>query len=130
MKNKNKFLIAAGVWNFLVALMHTFGGQLDLVNPMLESNLSLEVKTILLGAWHIVTIFLFCSAFVLLYFGLKTQEKPNLQLIGFINYQYILYSIGFIAVSLIYGILAPQWILLFPIAVLGMIGIRKHRSNP
>ena len=58
MTNRNYYWIAAGLINLFTAFLHTIGGQLDLINPMLSSQLSGQIKTELAGAWHIVTIVL------------------------------------------------------------------------
>ena len=57
-KTKNRYLIIAGILNLMTFFLHLIGGQVDLVNPMMETSLSLEKSTQLVGAWHMVTIIL------------------------------------------------------------------------
>ena len=65
MRKKNIFWIIAAILNLLTAFVHTIGGQLDLVNPLLKSDLSEQAKTEWLGVWHMITIFLFATTYYL-----------------------------------------------------------------
>jgi hypothetical protein len=105
------------------------GGQISLINPLLDSNLELQVKTELLGVWHMVTIILFITSIILLYWGFKQNKKSNIELLSFIGYLYILFSVPFVIISIIYGLLVPQWILLLPIGILTIIGIKKIKKD-
>ncbi len=128
MKNKNIYLIIAGAINLFTGFLHAVGGQSTLINPLLGTNLEGLVKTELLGAWHMVTVTLFATSFILLYFGFKRLEKPNIELLKFTSYLYILFSVAFILVSLFQAVFAPQWVLLLPIGILGLIGNKKSIS--
>ncbi len=121
---KNYFLIVAGVICLLTALIHTFGGQIDLVNPMMDSNLKMQGKTEWLGVWHMATVILFVFAYVLLKNGFKFNEdqKYTVQLVGWV---FILFGLVFVGASLFSMLLAPQFILCFPIGILALIGVRK-----
>jgi hypothetical protein len=129
MKTKNLFLIISGLINLFTFLLHVIGGQISLINPLLDSNLELQVKTELLGVWHMVTIILFITSIILLYWGFKQNKKSNIELLSFIGYLYILFSVPFVIISIIYGLLVPQWILLLPIGILTIIGIRKIKKD-
>ena len=120
---KNYYWIIAGILNLFTAFLHLIGGQMDLINPLLNSSLTDDVKTQLLGVWHMVSIVLFGTSILLLLIGFKRKRYP--ELIVFTAYLYILLSIPFIIISLIYGMLVPQWILLLPIGILILIGIKK-----
>ncbi len=128
MKTINIYYIIAGVINLFTALLHTIGGQIGLINPFLESNLENQTKTELLGVWHMVTVMLFASSFIFIHMGFKQKEKLNTELPSFISYLYILFSAVFIIVSLLNETLAPQWILLLPIGILGLLGVKKTKS--
>ena len=125
MKIKNIHWIIAGVINLLTAFLHLIGGQMSLVDPLSKSNLELQVKTELLGVWHMVTVMLFMSSIVLLMFGLKPKEEISKAFISFIAYSYVLFSICFIAAGIFNAQFAPQWTLLLPIGILTIIGKRK-----
>ena len=66
MKTKNTFLIIAGVLNLLTFFVHLIGGQIDLVNPMINTSLSIAKSSQLVGAWNMVTITLLATSFVLI----------------------------------------------------------------
>lgn len=129
MKNKNLWWLSAGTLNLITALVHTFGGQLDLINPMLKSNLTNQVKTELLSVWHMVTTLLFITTFIFLYFGWQKNSKSNRKILSFTSYSYILFASVFVIISFVRTTLAPQWILLLPIGILGSIGIKRNKNH-
>jgi hypothetical protein len=127
--NRNIYWLIAGGINFFTALIHTIGGQLSLVNPLQDSNLLDQTKAEWVGAWHMVTILLFLTSYLLVKNGLgKTQQKQS-EIINFIGVLYISFSVPFIVTSLMYKLLAPQWILLLPIGLLGYFGTKKLTTN-
>jgi len=126
MKKRNIYWMLAGAINLVTAVVHLIGGQLDLVNPLLSSDISKEVKAQWLGAWHIVTIALFLSSFYLIRYS-RSGSKANLDLIKYIGASYILFSIPFLVVFFTYSFAAIQWVLLLPIGLLVIAGIR-HRN--
>ncbi|MGB1041386.1 MAG: hypothetical protein ACPGVD_10975, partial [Flavobacteriales bacterium] len=71
MKNKNKYWISAGIISAITFIIHLTLGQVDLVNPMLESGLTTQVKTEFLAVWHMVSIVLLATAFLYFYNGIK-----------------------------------------------------------
>ncbi len=66
MKYQKQYWLIGGAINLFTALLHTIGGEVFLVNPMLQSNLEDQVKAEWFGAWHMVTIVLVMSIFLLL----------------------------------------------------------------
>ena len=127
-KRNNAWIIAGGI-NFFVAFVHLIGGQIDLVNPLLESSLTTQVKTELLGVWHTITVGLFASSYILLINGLKGSNPKRAWLIKQIGNLYLLISIVFIIVSLVQWTLAPQWILLLPIAGFSILGYKRFQTE-
>jgi hypothetical protein len=125
--NKIHLKIAA-IINVGSALVHTILGQVDLVNPLLESNLSTQVKGEWVGVWHIVTIILFATSIPLLKAAFKKIENSQIDLLKFIAWLYILFALAFIVVSIWYFIFAPQWVLLLPIGLLTLIGLKKRNT--
>ena len=119
------YIKIAGVLNLFAALTHLIAGQIDLVNPLLNSNLGTQQKGEFVGAWHMITIFLFFSSYLIIKAGLKSVEEDQIQQLKTIANCYILFGIPFIVVSIWYGIFAPQWVLLMPIGILLHIGFRK-----
>lgn len=123
---KNTFWIIAGCLNISTAFLHLVGGQLDLIDPLFQSNLQQQVQTELLGVWHMVTVILFVSSYIYLKNGWTKKDKQS-DVISLLNILYISFALVFVGVSLYQSILAPQWILLFPIGLLGFIGEKKNK---
>ena len=128
MKNKNTFLLIAGILNFFTAILHLIGGQTTLINPLIESDLINQVKFEILGAWHMVTIVLFYTSYLLIKSGLSHAYRKNKEILSFIAFLYIFFAVPSFILSIIKGQLIPQWSLLFPIGVLILIGLKKKTS--
>jgi len=124
MQRKNTYLIIAGFLNLLTAFVHLIGGQFNLVNPMLKSDLTSLEKSQQLGVWHMVTVLLFYSSFILIKKGVKPNKNAQ-EMVKYIAYSYVLYSLCFIGASIYQTEFAPQWTLLLPIGVLALIGNKK-----
>lgn len=127
MNNKNTYWIIAGLLNLFTAILHTVGGQLDLVNPLLDSNLHQQAKTEWLGVWHMVTIILFLSSVYLLKRGFAKLQNVDIDMIKSIGVLYVLFSVPFMVSSVVMKVFAPQWILLLPIGAITLIGLRKTK---
>lgn len=126
---KNTYIKIAGILNLCVALLHLIGGQLDLINPLLESNINIQEKAELIGVWHIVTVLLFYTSYYLLKVGFGRRISDCISLLRHVGVLYLLIGFPFIIVSLYYSVLAPQWILLVPIGGLILMGIKKSLAN-
>ena len=124
----NKFIFIAGVLTIFTALVHLIGGQSTLVNPLLESALTDQVKVEWLGAWHCISIFLFLFGIILIKNGLNMDPK-QLAVINLIFQLYLLFAISFILASLFRAQHAPQYILFIPIALLIYLGMKKNQRN-
>ncbi|MBC3757859.1 hypothetical protein H7U19_05545 [Hyunsoonleella sp. SJ7] len=119
----------AGIINLLGAILHTVGGQIELVNPLLESDISIQQKSELTGAWHIVTILLFLTSYIILKVGFKKDSHQEKEFLKPIAVLYILSGIPFLITSFLYKVNAFQWILLMPIGILILMGLQKPSSN-
>lgn len=126
---KNSYWLIAGILNLFTAFLHTIGGQIDLISPLLQSELPDQIKTELLGVWHMVTVAMFATSIVLVRAAFQPQEKISYELIQFCDYLYGLFSLAFIGAGLMQGVFAPQWILLLPIGIFAILGVRKSRKN-
>ncbi len=115
----------AGILNLLTAFVHLIPGQLDLATPLLNSNLSIQQKGELIAVWHIITILLFMTSFFILQEGFRSNGHMNKTMLKSIALFYILISLPFMVSSVIYSIMAPQWILLLPIGILIYLSIYK-----
>ncbi|MFK8044744.1 MAG: hypothetical protein AB8B72_04575 [Crocinitomicaceae bacterium] len=128
MKTKNVFWILAGALNLFTFFLHLIGGQIDLVDPMMETSLIIEKSSQLLGAWHMVTIVLLATSYILLAAGFGKKYAINLQLIKLVGYLNLAFCIPSIIASLYYGLLVPQWILFLPMGVLTIIGLKRAEN--
>lgn len=129
MKQRNIYWIIAGLINLFTAFMHAIGGQLTLVNPLLDSNLNNQCKTEWLGAWHCITILLFVMAYYILKFGFAKSSNANIELLKMLGILHLLFCLPFILSSVYMQVFAPQWILFLPMGVLVFLGIKKHQSS-
>lgn len=124
MNPKNKYWIIAGALNLLTFFLHLIGGQIDLVNPMINTSLSIEQSSQLVGAWNIVTIILLATSYILLSAGFGKKYSTNTEMIKLIGYLNLLFCLPFIIAGFYYGLLVPQWILFLPIGIFTMIGLK------
>lgn len=116
----------AGILSLITACVHLILGQLDLVHPLINSNLEIQIVGEFIGVWHIVTILLFYTAYLLIKIGFKGFDDAQKSLLQFIGWLYILAAIPFMISSIWFSVFALQWILLLPIGVLTIYGlIRK-----
>lgn len=122
---KNLYWLIAGIVNLFTALLHSISGQIELVNPMLKSNLENQTKAEWFGVWHMVTIILFASSYLVLKNAIIGFQKRQTELMKYIGILYILLSIPFCISSIVHKLLAPQWILLLPIGILIYLGTKK-----
>lgn len=129
MNTKNFYWIIAGAINLFTFILHLTGGQVDHVDPMMDTTLTSEQIAPLIGAWHMVTIILFATSYVLLLAGFGKRYSDNIQLISICGYLNLAFCFPFVFAGFYYGILAPQWILFLPIGVLTFLGIRKVRTS-
>jgi len=129
MKARNKYWITAGVLNLITFFLHLIGGQLDLVNPMLETSLSVEKSAQLVGAWNMVTIILIATSYILLSAGFGKKYSANMELIKMVGYLNLSFCLPFIIAGFYYGLLVPQWIFFLPIGIFILIGLKSNTEN-
>lgn len=120
----NILLLTAGLIATLTFLVHTFYGGKEIARPLLSSEINKDVKYTMYASWHLVTVTLFTSAFLLVLAGLNYAVPRSLLL--FISISWILFGIIFMWVSSFVarpgGLLRlPQWIFLVPVGILGLI---------
>lgn len=72
-----------------------------------------------------ITLSLFASSILLLFWGFSHAKKSKPDVIRAIGYLYLLFSVAFLIASGINNTHAPQWILLLPIGILSLIGGKK-----
>ena len=107
-------------------MVHLIGGQIDPVTPFLNSNLADNPKAVLLVCWHMVSAILIASGILLLYVG--WYNIPSLyDVVLFLSGLYVIFALIFLGIGFYYFRFKtitqlPQWILLLPIGVLGIMG--------
>lgn len=121
------YIRIAGIINLITAFIHAILGQMDLVNPLLSSNLEVQQRAEWLGVWNMVTILLFATSYIILRTGFGKVPKTEFLFLKPIAVLYLLTGIPFIASSIYFSVLAPQWILLMPIGVFLILGLGKVR---
>jgi len=126
MKHKNTYWIIAGLLNLLTFFAHLIGGQVELVNPMID-KLSLEISSQLVGAWHMVTIILLATSYILLSAGFGKKYATNIELIKSIGYLNLSFCLPFIVAGFYYRLLVPQWIFFLPIGLFTIFGLNKTK---
>ena len=122
----NSLLVGAGAFGFFTSAMHIFSGQITLIRPFLKTDLANEIKGCLLVCWHMVSAFLLVTSCLFLIAGLQQPTALHM-LVQAMAGSYILFAAMFIAVGWFffgYQVLykLPQWILLLPVGVLGLLG--------
>jgi len=119
----------AGILNLITAFLHLLAGQLDLVNPLINSNLGVQQKAEWVSVWHMVTILLCFTSYIILRAGFVEVEGQKLKLLKEIGILYILIGIPFIISSIYYSVFAPQWILLMLTGFLLLVALKKTDRN-
>lgn len=127
MNTKNNYLITAGILNLITFFLHLIGGQMDLIDPMLETSLELEKSSQMVGVWHMITIILLATSYVLLMAGFNKKYSENVELIKLTGYLNLSFCLPFLLSGFYYGLLVPQWILFLPIGVLTLLGLKKMK---
>ena len=122
--------IIAGVLNLFTAFVHLIAGHFEMVIPLLNSTMDIIPLATLYACWHMVSITLFFSSIVLLYIGIKPTKFASSHIATIIGILYILYSLLFLVLNIEYGVSnLPQWILLLPIGLLSLYGVKKYQSK-
>jgi hypothetical protein len=127
MKN---LLILTAVLNLVVAIVHTFVGESEIVTPLLATDAPDTVRWTLHSAWHMISVVLFVSSFTLFNISRKGKDSPlNKILPKYIGIQYIGLAMVFVATSFVYGIFFPQIAMLAPIGILSLVaGSRANKA--
>ncbi|MFD5836226.1 hypothetical protein ACFWHV_22070 [Streptomyces collinus] len=122
----NAWFLAAGITAGAVAAIHAVAGGRDVIRPLLTGNLPDEPRRVLHAVWHMVTADLILAAAVLIWLAL--DNRPGGDTIAWLlAAHFVAYSGVFLIVSLAASwskplLRLPQWILLFPVALLAAAG--------
>ncbi len=122
----NKWIFSAGMLSVLTLLLHVFGGGPEILVPVLESELSVELKAILSVVWHMVTAILALNALAL--FCAARPHAFRKPLVVLVSSQ----NLAFAALFVFYGLTRlgtllpmPQWVIFIVLAGLALAGLRN-----
>lgn len=121
----NRYLLVASLLGFFTFGVHAIMGGIDTTVPLLSSAIDKEPKLTLYAVWHMVSVFLFISSVAVFYAAKKNSAR---ELVLFVGVCYTLFAAVFLLVGIFEAgsiILLPQWILLFPIGALCIVGSKK-----
>ncbi len=126
----NKWILSAGILSLLTLLAHVFGGGPEIHDPVLESDLLVELKAVLSVIWHAITAILAINGVALFMASRHARyQKPIVLLIAG---QYLAFAALFIFYGWIrLGTLAPmpQWTIFIAISVLALAGLRGFTGS-
>ncbi|KPH61962.1 hypothetical protein AMS58_06705 [Pseudoalteromonas porphyrae] len=122
----NTWVFIAGIIGLFTSCVHIFAGQVDPIRPFLKSDLPDIPKATLLACWHMVSATLVICGLVLTFVGWFNLNSFQNVVIGisvtFIIFSFVFFTVGWYFFKLNTFIKLPQWLLLLPIGVLGIVG--------
>lgn len=122
----NTWVFIAGIIGLFTSCVHIFAGQVDPIRPFLKSDLPDIPKATLLSCWHMVSATLVICGLVLTFVGWFNLNSFQNVVIGisvtFIIFSFVFFTVGWYFFKLNTFIKLPQWLLLLPIGVLGIVG--------
>lgn len=124
----NWLWILSGLLAAVSAAVHLFVGGKDVARPLLNSPLTEEIRLTMYACWHLVSASLVLSALALLASGVGLLGTAGGMMVLFISVLWLLFGAVFLAISLgmarSRGLFRfPQWVLLIPVGVLGILGL-------
>ena len=127
MKIHQPYFAVAGILALLTTGVHLIAGQIDLVQPLLNSALKSQAQTEWLGAWHMISGFLAISKDYLLRMAMKARNSADLAVGLLIFFCYAAAGFAFFGAWLWSGNFAPQGIVL--LAVAGFFSSLCHHND-
>jgi len=130
----NRLLLASGLIAAFTAALHTFGGTPEIHEPLLRSAIPQSISLLLYACWHLVTVTLVLSAVALIWSARSRNEKTAGALPRFVSILWLAFGLVFVVVTLVFLgpaalLVLPQWILLIPVGILGLLGDRKRTGE-
>ncbi len=124
----NWLWILSGLLAAVSAAVHLFVGGKDVARPLLNSPLTEEIRLTMYACWHLASASLVLSALALLASGVGLLGTAGGMMVLFISVLWLLFGAVFLAISLgmarSRGLFRfPQWVLLIPVGVLGILGL-------
>jgi hypothetical protein len=130
----NPLLLVSGLLAAFTAALHTFAGTPEIQEPLLRSTIPQPVSLLLYACWHLVTVALVLSAVALIWSAGPNSRTAAGALPLFVSILWLLFGLVFVAVALVFSgpsalLVLPQWILLIPVGILGLLGGRKRAQS-
>lgn len=130
----NGFLVSAALLAAFTAVVHVVAGGEDVAVPLLASPLAGTLKWTLYVVWHMVSVVLALSAIALFIGAMPRHAGPSRYLVWFVSTLWCASGVLFLLVAALQpasgGFFAlPQWALLLPVGVLGVLGGRRSASR-
>lgn len=134
MKKINRTMMTAAVVAAFTTVVHVFAGGKDVAAPLLASNLAEVPKITMYSVWHLVSITLGLSAAALFVGALPRHADAARYLTIFVSVLWTGFGIVFLVVALTqpesgWLFKLPQWILLLPVGILGLVGGLRGRDK-
>lgn len=126
----NLRLLSAALIAGFTTVAHLFFGGADVVAPLLESPLPLNLRLTVFAVWHLTSLTLGLSALALLIGSIPRYAQSVRSLVLFISILWL----GFAAIFAMTALSQPggewlfklqQWTVLLPVGVLGLWGYKK-----
>lgn len=126
----NRVLVSAALLAAFTAAVHIVAGGGDVAVPLLASSLDGTLKWTLYVVWHMVSVVLVLSAVALFVGAVPRHAASSRYLVRFVSVLWCAFGALFLAVAALQpesgGLFAlPQWIVLLPVGVLGVLGGRN-----
>jgi len=117
------WLYAASLLSALTALLHIFGGGVAVARPVLNSDLNDEAKYTSYYCWHMVTIIIVAMSVCFFLAGRYPELRELGVLCCILSFAFAVWSVVLIIAKKQKLLKLPQWILFFPIAIIGAAGL-------
>ena len=125
----NKWILAAAIICGVTFFLHVIGGGMDVHNPLLESELSVELKAIISVIWHMISAQFLINTIAL--YVASRSESLREGLVWLVSIQFIAMA----AIFVFYGIsrlgspfAMGQWTIILLISILALVGLTKNKK--
>lgn len=116
------FYLLAGVLALFTCAVHAVVGGIDTLNPLMATNLPLEVRATTMTVWHATTVLLLMSG--LAFFWAFAHHERARPLGIFLGLYHLIFAalFAFLSYQWFENLVAlPQWTLLAPIALFALL---------
>jgi hypothetical protein len=126
----NKLLLIAAILATATTAIHTFIGGKEIAGPLLASSLAEVPRLTLYAVWHMATAALALSSVALFVGAVPRFAASWRPMVLFVSALWLAFGTVFVIVAISQSgaglyLKLPQWALLLPVGVLGMLGANK-----